>query len=71
MSTTGIDRPGDRTSPFVRVHDDERIQARRPYMTATPRVCTDSSKSRAARHDVDAWVRCVLETRPRGAEGVP
>lgn len=68
MSTTGIDRPGDRTSPFVRVHDDERIQARkRPYMTATPRVCTDSSKSRAARHDADVFSMA----RPDWGEGVP
>ena len=54
--TTGVDRPGDRTSPFVRVHDSERIQARkRLYMTATPRIYTDSSKSKAARHDVDVF----------------
>ena len=54
--TTGVDRPGDRTSPFVRVHDSERIHARkRLYMTATPRIYTDSSKSKAARHDVDVF----------------
>ena len=54
--TTGVDRPGDRTSPFVRVHDGERIQARkRLYMTATPRIYTESSKSKAARHDVDVF----------------
>ena len=54
--TTGVDRPGDRTSPFVRIHDNERIHARkRLYMTATPRIYTDSSKSKAARHDVDVF----------------
>ena len=35
--TTGIDAPGDNTSPFVLVHDGERIRAeKRLYMTATP-----------------------------------
>ena len=54
--TTGVDRPDDRTSPFVRVHNGERIQARkRLYMTATPRIYTESSKSKAARHDVDVF----------------
>ena len=54
--TTGVDRPGDRTSPFVLVHDRERIRTRkRLYMTATPRIYTESSKSKAARHDVDIF----------------
>ena len=54
--TTGVDRPGDRTSPFVLVHDNERIRAyKRLYMTATPRIYTESSKSKAARHDVDVF----------------
>ena len=54
--TTGVDRPGDRTSPFVRVHDGERIHAlKRLYMTATPRIYTESSKSKAVRHDVDVF----------------
>ena len=36
--TTGIERPGDNTSPFVLVHDAQRIRAaKRLYMTATPR----------------------------------
>ena len=54
--TTGVDRPGDRTSPFVLVHDGDRIRAnKRLYMTATPRIYTESSKSKAARHDVDVF----------------
>ena len=54
--TTGVDRPGDRTSPFVLVHDNERIRAhKRLYMTATPRIYTEGSKSKAARHDVDVF----------------
>ena len=54
--TTGVDRPNDRTSPFVLVHDSDRIHAhKRLYMTATPRIYTESSKSKAARHDVDVF----------------
>ena len=54
--TTGVDRPGDRTSPFVLVHDPERIRAhRRLYMTATPRLYTAGAKSKAQRHDVEIF----------------
>ncbi|MDE2718344.1 MAG: DEAD/DEAH box helicase family protein, partial [Chloroflexota bacterium] len=54
--TTGVDRPGDRTSPFVLVHDAERIRAKkRLYMTATPRIYTESSKAKAARHEADVF----------------
>ena len=54
--TTGIERPGDRTSPFVLVHDADRIRAsRRLYMTATPRLYTEGAKSKAAQHDVDVF----------------
>ena len=54
--TTGVERPGDRTSPFVLVHDAERVRtARRLYMTATPRLYTESAKAKAASHDVDVF----------------
>ena len=54
--TTGVDRPGDKTSPFVLVHDRERIRAaRRLYMTATPRLYTEGAKSKAARHSVEVF----------------
>ena len=54
--TTGVDRPGDKTSPFVLVHDDARIRAdKRLYMTATPRLYTASAKSKAAVHDVEVF----------------
>ena len=34
--TTGVERPGDKTSPFVLVHDAKRVRAeKRLYMTAT------------------------------------
>ena len=54
--TTGIDAPGDKTSPFVLVHDAERIRAeKRLYMTATPRLYTEGAKARAARHDIEVF----------------
>ena len=54
--TTGIERPGDKTSPFVLVHNGERIRAsKRLYMTATPRLYTRSAKTKAARHDIEVF----------------
>ena len=54
--TTGIERPGDKTSPFVLVHDAERIRAKkRLYMTATPRLYTEGAKRKAAHHDVEVF----------------
>lgn len=54
--TTGIERPGDKTSPFVLVHDAERIRAaKRLYMTATPRLYTEGAKRKAARHEVEVF----------------
>ncbi len=46
--TTGIERPGDSTSPFVRIHDKHRIRAcKRLYMTATPRLYAEGAKRKA------------------------
>ena len=54
--TTGIDAPEDTTSPFVLVHDSERIRAeKRLYMTATPRLYTEGVKAKAARHDIEVF----------------
>ena len=54
--TTGIERPGDRTSPFVLVHDGQKIRAaKRLYMTATPRLYTEGAKRKAAHHDVEVF----------------
>ncbi len=54
--TTGIDKPDDKTSPFVLVHDTERIRAKkRLYMTATPRLYTQGVKTKAAKHDIDVF----------------
>ena len=50
--TTGVDKPGDKTSPFVLVHDDEQIRAeKRLYMTATPRLYAEGAKAKAASHN--------------------
>ena len=54
--TTGVERPGDQTSPFLLVHDAARVRAtKRLYMTATPRLYTEGAKTRAASHSVDVF----------------
>ncbi len=54
--TTGVERPGDATSPFVLVHDRKRIRAgKRLYMTATPRLYTEGAKTKAADHGVEVF----------------
>ncbi|WP_326825831.1 DEAD/DEAH box helicase [Streptosporangium sp. NBC_01756] len=46
--TTGVTLAGQSESNFVRVHDQQYLKAaRRLYMTATPRLYDDSSKSQA------------------------
>jgi len=46
--TTGATLAGESESAFVRVHDDEFLPAnKRVYMTATPRIYDDSTKTRA------------------------
>ena len=54
--TTGIEDNGDKTSPFVLVHDADRIRAKkRLYMTATSRLYTEGAKAKAARHDIEVF----------------
>ena len=54
--TTGVEAPGDKTSPFVLVHDAARLRAsKRLYMTATPRLYTEGAKTKAARHDTEVF----------------
>ena len=54
--TTGVERPGDKTSPFVLVHDAKRVRAeKRLYMTATPRLYTEGARAKAARHNVEVF----------------
>ena len=46
----------DKTSPFVLVHDTDRIRAKkRLYMTATSRLYTEGAKAKAARHDIEVF----------------
>ena len=56
--TTGIESQDseDTTSPFVLVHNSERIRAKkRLYMTATPRLYTEGAKAKAARHNIEVY----------------
>ncbi|MEF8723165.1 MAG: type ISP restriction/modification enzyme [Candidatus Accumulibacter delftensis] len=46
--TTGLTLPGEDASEFVKVHDNHIVQGqKRIYMTATPRIYADASKTRA------------------------
>ena len=48
--TTGIEDNDDKTSPFILVHNADRIRAKkRLYMTATSRLYTEGAKAKAAR----------------------
>jgi predicted helicase len=50
--TTGVSLAGEDESAFVKVHDNEFIKGqKRLYMTATPRLYSDDSKSKAAEAD--------------------
>ena len=50
--TTGVTLTEDDSSAFIKVHDNEFIKARkRLYMTATPRLYNEDSKSKAAQAD--------------------
>lgn len=54
--TTGVDKPDDKTSPFLLVHDANKIRAnKRLYMTATPRLYTTNAKTQAADYNVDVF----------------
>ncbi|WP_198393848.1 DEAD/DEAH box helicase [Brevibacterium yomogidense] len=54
--TTGISQPGADDSAFVRVHNNDFIQAsKRLYMTATPRIYVEDSKNKAAQDGVAVY----------------
>ncbi|MDE0014218.1 MAG: DEAD/DEAH box helicase family protein [Candidatus Poribacteria bacterium] len=54
--TTGIEDNDDKTSPFVLVHNADRIRAKkRLYMTATSRLYTEGAKAKAAHHDIEVF----------------
>ncbi len=57
--TTGVTLADEDESAFVKVHDNDFIRAkRRLYMTATPRLFSDDSKSKAAQADA---VLCSMD----------
>ncbi|MCI5135733.1 MAG: helicase, partial [Candidatus Electrothrix sp. AW2] len=57
--TTGVSVAGEDESAFIRVHDNEFLQAdKRLYMPATPRLYTDDAKSRAAKENA---VLCSMD----------
>ncbi|MFI5009900.1 MAG: DEAD/DEAH box helicase family protein, partial [Solirubrobacterales bacterium] len=57
--TTGVTLAGEDESHFVRIHDQAYIKAtKRLYMTATPRLFDDSTKSSAAEN---AAVLCSMD----------
>lgn len=57
--TTGVTLASEDESAFVKVHDNSFLQARkRLYMTATPRLYSDDSKSKAALNDA---VLCSMD----------
>jgi predicted helicase len=50
--TTGVSLAGEDESAFTKVHDNKFIKAKkRLYMTATPRLYSDDTKSKAAQAD--------------------
>jgi len=50
--TTGVKLVDEDSSAFIKVHDNDFIKAKkRLYMTATPRLYSDDSKSKAAQND--------------------
>lgn len=59
--TTGVSLAGEDESAFVKVHDPDFIKARkRLYMTATPRLYSDDTKSKAAMADA---VLCSMDDK--------
>lgn len=57
--TTGVTLSGDDESAFVKVHDNDFIKSdKRLYMTATPRLYAEESKSKAAQLDA---VLCSMD----------
>ena len=54
--TTGATSAGEADSAFVAVHRPDYLQSRkRLFMTATPRIYTDSAKSKAKENDIQVY----------------
>ena len=52
--TTGAEDSGkEKTSPFTKIHNNDYLQVKkRLYMTATPRIYTESARTRASEFDI-------------------
>ncbi len=65
--TTGLTLPSEDPSEFVKVHDNAIVKAKkRLYMTATPRIFADKSKSKA--NEADAILFSMDEEDTYGPE---
>ena len=52
--TTGVESADKEISYYSKVHDNDYIKSkRRLYMTATPRIYSDSAKTKAKEHDIE------------------
>lgn len=59
--TTGVTLEGEDESHFVKVHDEDFIKARkRLYMTATPRIYSDESKTKAKENEA---ILCSMDDK--------
>jgi predicted helicase len=62
--TTGVTLSGDDESAFVKVHDNDFLKAKKClYMTATPRLYDDNSKSKAAQAEKEFSAIYVFNLR--------
>lgn len=65
--TTGVSIAGEDESAFTKVHDNDFLKAKkRLYMTATPRLYNDDTKSKAAQ--ADAYLCSMDDTKLYGEE---
>jgi len=65
--TTGVSLAGEDESAFTKVHDNDFLKAKkRLYMTATPRLYNDDTKSKAAQ--ADAYLCSMDDTKLYGEE---
>jgi len=61
--TTGLTLPGEDPSDFVKVHSDTHVRgAKRLYMTATPRIYAEASKTKADENEAVLYSVDEVET---------
>ncbi len=59
--TTGVALTAEDSSDFIKVHNNEFLKSKkRMYMTATPRIYSDDSKSKAAREEA---ILCSMDDK--------